>query len=153
MKALWNAEKQKRILFLCNNYAQVEVAYLIANSSQLNFIIYSNIDPVSTLEKLKRFKKKADIKFVFNFNSILFTFPNVSCVITFVGHISPVLRSEFTNVLKLAIKTKTPIVEVPHGLFQYGFGFSDDSSIIESASTDYGFGLPYDSIVPNKVSF
>ena len=152
MRSFWKSQTpKKRIIFLCNSAAQLELAFLIASKSSYECTIFSTL--VSDLERLERLKQPKNITYVFDFHSAKMIFGEYDVVLTFVGHISPALNPDIISILQLAVKTKTPIVELPHGLYQWGYGFSDNSQIIDGRSNEIGFGVNFSGIIDNKLDF
>ncbi|WP_054900447.1 hypothetical protein [Pseudomonas sp. NBRC 111131] len=140
------------ILYITNNFSQVELALLSVAESKYDFLIYNNVTHkeynLATDYLLpKNVKVTSDPKSVIMLSGIF------SAAITTVGHISPVLNAKIVSILKACVAINLPIIEVPHGLYQWGFNLSDDSKFINTASNTLGAGYPVPSFADHQISW
>ena len=149
------AEKNQKntvILYVTNNLSQAELALLSIIGSEFEFLIFIN-------ETQKEYNFQTDYKLPDNakittdYKSVIMLTPIFSAVITTVGHISPVLNVKIISILKACIASEIPIIEVPHGLYQWGYNLADDSKFINTASQTLGGGYPIPSFADHQISW
>lgn len=142
----------QKILFVTNNLSQAELAVLAAMNSKFEFLIYIN-----NVHKEYSFQTDyilpANVKMTSDYKSVIMLTSIFSAAITTVGHISPVLNEKFTAIIKACIACNLPIIEVPHGLYQWGFNFSDDSQFVNTASNTHGGGYPVPTFANFQISW
>lgn len=147
-----NRSFSQKILFITNNLSQAELALLSALKSRFEFLIYIN-----NVHKEYSFQTDyilpSNVKMTSDYKSVIMLTSIFSAVITTVGHISPVLNEKFTSILKACIACELPIIEVPHGLYQWGFNFSDDSQFVNTASNTHGGGYPIPTFANFQISW
>lgn len=123
------------ILYLVNNRSQFQLILGALNKSKhLNYIYFSQFD------ERDDYWLPDNVRIIKNSDSALMIMSKFSGIVTSVGHFSPVLSNEFKAMLFAAAAMRTPIIEVPHGLFEWGFNFVDDSQIVDFASFRFGCG-------------
>lgn len=142
----------RKILFVTNNLSQAELAALSALKSKFEFLIYIN-----NVHKEYSFQTDyclpTNVKMTSDYKSVIMLTSIFSAVITTVGHISPVLNDKFSAIIKACIACELPIIEVPHGLYQWGFNFSDDSQFLNTASNTHGGGYPIPTFANFQISW
>lgn len=142
----------QKILFVTNNLSQAELAVFSALKSKFEFLIYIN-------NAHKEYSFQTDyilptnVKMTSDYKSVIMLTSIFSAVITTVGHISPVLNEKFSAIIKACIACGLPIIEVPHGLYQWGFNFSDDSQFVNTASNTHGAGYPVPTFANFQISW
>ncbi|MGE8121784.1 hypothetical protein [Pseudomonas fulva] len=143
---------KQTILYITNNFSQVELAILSATGSKFDYLIYNN-SPQRDYNLATDYTLPSNIKITSDAKSAIMLVGIFSAAITTVGHISPVLNSDIVSVLKACAVMNMPIIEVPHGLFQIGFNLSDDSKFVNTASHTLGAGFPVPSFADHQVSW
>ena len=142
------------ICYLTHNLSQFRLACLSCVGSRNNYIVYSsdkNLE-LHVLAGIIEFDSR-NTKFCFEINTLKTIIGNFDVVITTVGHFSPVMNKDFKAMIDLSIRNKIPIIDVPHGLFQFGHNFWDDSKIINLASCDYGAGGWIESFCSSQINW
>jgi hypothetical protein len=141
-----------RLLYITNNISQAELALLSVIGSEHEYLIYVN-NPHKEYNLLTDYQLPDNAKITSDFKSVIMLTPIFSAVITTVGHISPVLNVKIISILKACIASEIPIIEVPHGLYQWGFNLIDDSQFINTASHTLGGGYSVPSFANHQISW
>ena len=143
-----------KVCYLTQNVSQFRLACLSCIGSQHNYVIYNPDKDLELyiLADAIEFDAK-NTKFCFEANTLGTIVGSFDVVIATVGHLSPVMNKEFKTMIDLSIRNKIPIIDVPHGLFQFGHNFWDDSKIINLASCDYGAGGWIESFCSSQINW
>lgn len=144
------AGASKKILFLVNNQSQAELAMLSVIGSKHDYLIYlaSDLYDITTDYNLP-----SNVTISSDAGSIIMLLPKFNGVITTVGHLSPVLGRGFKDILKFSSLLNLPLIEVPHGLYQWGFNLKDNSKIVHVASMKFGAGGYVPSIADHQINW
>lgn len=143
---------KKTFLYITNNLSQAELALLSIVGSKYNYLVYIN-NTQKEYNLLTDYKLPENAKITSDFKSVIMLTTIFSAVITTVGHISPVLNAKIISIMKACVAANIPIVEVPHGLYQWGFNFADDSKFVNTASHALGGGYPVPSFADHQMSW
>jgi hypothetical protein len=128
------------------------MAILSAVGSKNDFLIFIN-DHQKEYNFLTDYKIPENIKITSDFKSVIMLTPIFSAIITTIGHISPVLNNKIISIFKACIASEIPIIEVPHGLYQWGYNLVDDSKFVNTASNTLGAGYPVPSFADHQISW
>ena len=143
-----------RICYLTQNISQFRLACASCIGSKHNYVIFSpqkdfemhviggdlDFDPENT-------------QFCFEANSLKSLISTFDILITTIGHFTPAMHGEIKELIDRAITFKIPLIDVPHGLFQFSHNFWDDSKIVNLASSKYGAGCWVDSFCDSKINW
>ena len=143
-----------RICYLTQNVSQFYLACLSCIGSKNNYVVF-NPDKdleLSVLSEAFDFDS-SNTQFCFEVNTLTTIVATFDVFITTVGHLSPVMNKEIKAMIDLSNRHKIPIIDVPHGLFQFGHNFWDDSKIINLASSEYGAGGWIDSFCATQINW
>ena len=151
-EAARKAPSKKTFLYITNNLSQAELALLSIIGSEFDFLIYIN-NVQKEYNFLTDYQLPKNAKITSDFKSVIMLTTIFTAAITTVGHISPVLNVKIISILKACIAGNIPIIEVPHGLYQWGFNLVDDSKFINTASHTLGGGYPIPSFADHQVSW
>ena len=143
---------KKTFLYITNNLSQAELALLSIVGSEFDYLIYIN-NTQKEYNLLTDYHLPENAKITSDFKSVIMLTTIFSAVITTVGHISPVLNAKIISILKACVVAEIPIIEVPHGLYQWGFNFADDSKFVNTASHSLGGGYPVPSFADFQMSW
>jgi hypothetical protein len=143
---------KQTFLYITNNLSQAELALLSIVGSEFNYLIYIN-NTQKEYNLLTDYQIPDNAKITSDFKSVIMLTTIFSAVITTVGHISPVLNAKIISIIKACVAADIPIVEVPHGLYQWGFNFADDSKFVNTASHTLGGGYPVPSFADYQISW
>jgi len=143
-----------KICYLTQNPSQFRLACFSCIGSENNYVVY-NPDTELELHVLSKTLEydSNNTQFCFEANSLRVILSSFDLVITTVGHFSPVMNKDLKVLIDLSMRYKIPIIDVPHGLFQFGHNFWDDSEIIHLASCDYGAGGWVDSFCSSQINW
>ena len=143
-----------KICYLTQNRSQFQLACLSCLGSRHNYTVFNQDKDLELhiLAGIIEFDSN-NTKFCFEVNTIKAIFERFDVVITTVGHYSPVMNKDFKSIIDLSLRNKIPIIDVPHGLFQFGHNFWDDSQIINLASCDYGSGDWIESFCSSQINW
>lgn len=143
-----SVENEGRIGFFVNNISQFDMAYKACKKSKYKYYIFfsCNFDSISNYEPLDNVSVVIEKK---NFEIVV---KRCRLFITSVGHENYVLPKEFYLLKEAALESGCKIIDVPHGLFQWGINLSDDSWIIDMGSNIFGGGV-VDSFADKKISW
>lgn len=141
-----------RLLYITNNISQAELALLSVMGSEHEYLVYVN-NTHKEYNLLTDYQLPDNAKITSDFKSVIMLAPIFSAVITTVGHISPVLNAKIISILKACIACEIPIIEVPHGLYQWGFNLIDDSQFINTASHTLGGGYSVPTFANYQISW
>lgn len=144
--------QRKTFLYITNNLSQAELALLSVVGSEFDYLVYIN-NTHKEYNLLTDYALPENAKITSDFKSVIMLTTIFSAVITTVGHISPVLTPKIISIMKACVAAEIPIVEVPHGLYQWGFNFSDDSKFVNTASHTLGGGYPVPSFADFQMSW
>jgi hypothetical protein len=132
-----NINNVKKFIYITNNESQFELALLSTSNSIFEFLIFIEKD----LYDIKtNYNIPSNVKVSNDVGSIIMMFPKFNGVVTTVGHLSPVLSNAIKKILKVGAQLNLPLIEVPHGLYQWGYNLTDDSQIVNVGSFEYGSG-------------
>lgn len=92
-------------------------------------------------------------KFCFDAPSFMSLIHNFDLIVTTVGHKTPAMVDVNRQIIDIARSQGIPLVDVPHGLFQIGHNFYDDSILINLASSANGMGIWNESFCDFKISW
>lgn len=145
-------QSKQTLLYVTNNFSQVELALLSALGSKFDYLIYNN-SPQKDYNLATDYVLPDNVKITSDAKSVIMLAGIFSAAITTVGHISPVLEKGILTVLKACVVISIPIIEVPHGLYQLGFNLSDDSKFVNTASHTSGAGYPVPSFADHQLSW
>ena len=129
-------------LFITHGVSQAELAFLSVSGSKEKFIVFTTFD---IMEVAVDFSVPDNVRVCSSYRSLLTMLPYCRGVITTIGHFSPVLSAPILEVFRAVSFLDIPIMEVPHGLYQWGFNLSDTSRQVDLASYSVGAG----SFVPS----
>ncbi|WP_299595805.1 hypothetical protein [uncultured Microbulbifer sp.] len=141
---------QKFFLYLTNGLSQFELALLSVVGSKYDYLIYTTLDLASIIDD---FNVPKNVTVSDDFRSVKALLLNCGGVITTVGHLSPVLPEGFRSLVKAVVAAELPIVEVPHGLYQWGYNLSDDSKVIKLASNTFGAGREVPTYADHQITW
>ncbi|WP_346832793.1 hypothetical protein ABDX87_10430 [Pseudomonas abietaniphila] len=143
---------KKTFLYITNNLSQAELALLSIVGSEFDYLVYIN-NTQKEYNLLTDYDLPENAKITSDFKSVIMLTTIFSAVITTVGHISPVLNAKIISIMKACVAAELPIIEVPHGLYQWGFNFVDDSKFVNTASHSLGGGYPVPSFADFQLSW
>ena len=145
-----NVVNTKQFIYITNNEAQFELALLSTFNSQFEFLIFIEKD----LYDIKtNYAIPLNVKITNDVGSLIMLLPKFAGVITTVGHLSPVLSNAIKKILKTSAQLNLPLIEVPHGLYQWGYNLSDDSQIVNVGSFEYGSGGVVPTIAEHQINW
>jgi hypothetical protein len=125
------------IMFLVANRSQFFLSFSAAKQISLNVYIYVERVDLSEIQVLDI---PDNVKIIVDSETAVALLLNCNCLITLIGHYTPALSKNILRVIKVASSSRLPIVDMPHGLFQWGHNLSDDSKICNIASYRFGAG-------------
>lgn len=128
-------QNQTSFIYVVTNEAQFNIAINIAKFCP-EFIFYLNT-PDSNWH-LKKEEMPTNVFIVEHHKSLIPILDRVELVLLGVGHKNPVIPEWFQEFVRLAKEERKVLVEIPHGLFQWGYNFFDDSKVINYASNRVG---------------
>ena len=142
------------ICYLTQNLSQLHLACLSCIGSKNNYVVF-NPDPDCESQLLAGMIKYDDlnIRFCFEIDTLLDIIDRFDLLITTVGHLTPAMNKDLRRMIDLARDSGLLIVDVPHGLFQFGHNFWDDSRIISLTSSRYGSGSWLSSFATSRISW
>lgn len=143
-----------KVCYLTQNLSQFHLACLSCIGSEHNYVVYSPDKELELHVLADKFQyDSSNTQFCFEVNSLRAIVRRFDVAITMVGHFSPAMNKNLKVIIDLFVHYKIPIVDAPHGLFQFGHNFWDDSPIINLASFDYGAGGWVDSFCGFQVNW
>lgn len=151
-ESITKVHNKETFLYITNNFSQAELAILSVLGSKNDFLIFIN-DNHKGYNFLTDYQIPGNVKITSDFKSVIMLAAIFSAVITTVGHISPVLNVKIISILKACISSEIPIIEVPHGLYQWGYNLVDDSKFVNTASNTLGAGYPVPSFADHQISW
>ena len=109
-----------KICYLTHNPSQFRLACFSCIGSENNYVVY-NPDTELELHVLSKMLEydSNNTQFCFEANSLRVILSSFDLVITTVGHFSPVMNKDLKVLIDLSMRYKIPIIDVPHGLFQW----------------------------------
>jgi hypothetical protein len=143
---------RKTFLYITNNLSQAELALLSIIGSEFDYLIYIN-NTHKEYNFLTDYTLPDNARITSDFKSVIMLTTIFSAVITTVGHISPVLNAKIISIIKACVAADIPIIEVPHGLYQWGYNLVDDSKFVNTASHTLGGGYPIPSFADYQISW
>lgn len=143
-----------KVCYLTQNLSQFHLACLSCIGSQNNYVVFNpeRYFELHVLGETFDFDP-SNTQFCFEINTLRVIISSFDIIITTVGHLSPVMNKDLQAIIDLAILKSIPIIDVPHGLFQFGHNFWDDSKIINLASCNYGAGGWVDSFCNSQINW
>lgn len=137
-------------LYVTHGISQAELALLSVIGSKEKFVVFITFD---IFEVGIDFELPENVRVCYKHRSVLTMLPNCKGVITTIGHFSPVLGGHFLDIFRAAAILNLPILEVPHGLYQWGYNLSDTSKVVDLASYHYGSGSFVPSFADAQISW
>ena len=143
-----------KVCYLTQNLSQFHLACMSCIGSRNNYIVFNPDKDLELHVFAKKFNFDVDnTRFCFEVNTLRSIINSFDVIITTVGHHSPVMNKDIKALIDLSVREKIPIIDVPHGLFQFGHNFWDDSQIINLASSKYGAGGWVDSFCGSQINW
>ena len=133
--------------------SQADLIFNALKNSSFTFIVIVVCSPSDQYKITCDYEIPSNIRLIFDLKSVYMILNRVQVVVTTVAHFSPTLSAEVYKFFKTVNSCFIPIVEVPHGLYQWGYGFVDDSRIINAASYTHGMGVKVDSFADIQIDW
>jgi len=143
---------KKKVLYLPANRSQFNMALIFAESSKFDSFIYINEYDYLVRNYLEK-NISSKVKFFLKETSVVDFLPVIDKVVVFFGSVTPFIQNSLGKIILTCLRTKIPIFEVPHGLFQSGQNLVDNSRLIDTNSYDDGVGENLPSLTNIKLSW
>ncbi|MCP3921784.1 MAG: hypothetical protein GY714_04285 [Desulfobacterales bacterium] len=140
----------KAFIYITNNESQLELALLSVCESKFEFLIFIEKD---LYDIRMNFIIPDNVKVTNDVGSVVMLMPKFNGIITTVGHLSPVLSIAIKKLFKAGAQLNLPLIEVPHGLYQWGYNLEDNSQFVNVASFEYGAGGSVPTIAENQINW
>ena len=124
------------ILLCCNGISHLEMARHLCVCPEYDYIIFYNTED---LNEIGSACKATNIKFSNDIDLIFSSLHTFDLIFSFNTLTSP-YHTYSAPFLPVAKQVGIPIVEIQHGLFQFGINYYDDSKILSFADPRYGQG-------------
>ena len=127
------------VCYLTQNLSHFHLACLSCIGSQNNYVVF-NPDKETELHVLaKNFEfDSTNTRFCFDASTLKCVINSFDVIITTMGFWAPTMHNDIREICKIALSFKIPVIDVPHGLFQFAHNFWDDSQVISLISSKYG---------------
>ena len=133
--------------------SQFELILFALKYSSFKFLLIIICSPSDQYKITCEYNIPPNIQIIFDLKSVYMILNRVQLVLTTVAHFSPVLPTAIYRFFKAVSDCCIPIVEAPHGLYQWGYGFVDNSKIVNAASFDHGMGVRVDSFADFQIDW
>jgi len=128
------------------------MSLIFAENSKYDSYIYVNGYELIARNYIKA-NPASKIKFFLTENSVADFLPTIDKVVVFYGSVTQFAMSSFKKIIIACMKTKKPLYEVPHGLFQSGQNLVDNSNLIDTNSYYDGIGENLPSLTNMKLNW
>ncbi|ALV91562.1 MULTISPECIES: hypothetical protein [Pantoea] len=145
-------DKKEKVLYLPGNGSHFNMALIFAETSKYDGYIYANGYDVIARNYIKN-NSSSKVKFFLTESSVADFLPIIDKVVVFYGSVTQFSMSNFKRIILACLKTKKPMYEVPHGLFQSGQNLIDNSNLIDTNSYYDGIGENLPSLTNIKLSW
>ncbi|KWV72182.1 hypothetical protein [Pseudomonas fluorescens] len=136
------------VLYIATNHSQVEMAFIMSESSQYESYIYC--DEFDFYDLSLDYKRAKVISSITNVSAIL---KNITRAVTYIGQVNAEIKKSYRSLISALLKLEIPIVEVPHGLIQSGYNLDDDSRVVDLGSFYDGIGESLPSIASARLNW
>ncbi|WP_239364855.1 hypothetical protein [Snodgrassella communis] len=150
LKSCLNSEE--KVLYLPGNLSQFQMALILAESSKFNSFIFANKYETLARDYVNK-NSSSKVKFFLTETSVADFLPIIDKVVVFFGAVTPFIINSFGKIILTCLRTRTPLYEVPHGLFQTGQNLVDNSRLINTDSFYDGVGENLPSLTNVKLSW
>lgn len=133
--------------------SQFDLILCALKCSSFNFLLIVKCSPSEQYRVMCDYEIPSNIQIIFDLNSVYMILSRAQILLTTVAHFSPTLPPVIYRFFKAASDCCIPIVEVPHGLYQWGYGFIDNSKIVNAASFVHGMGVRVDSFADFQIDW
>lgn len=144
--------EEDSVLYLPGNTSHFNMSLILAESSLFRSYIYVNGQEIAARNYLKK-NPNSKVKFFLTENSVADFLPSIDKVVVFYGGVTQFAKNNIKRIVSACLKSKTPMYEVPHGLFQSGQNLVDSSNLINTTSYYDGIGENIPSLTNVKLTW
>jgi hypothetical protein len=142
----------EKVLYLPGNNSHLNMSLIFAENSKYESYVYVNGSDIIARNYLKN-NPSSKVKFFLTENSVADFLPLIDKVVVFFGSVTQFAMSNFKKIIFTCLKTKKPLYEVPHGLFQSGQNLVDNANLIDTNSYYDGIGENLPSLTNVKLNW